>query len=116
MIDFHKEIVTALSSILPTYYEMVLHSGLQTPCISYMEVNNYQETETIGATIGYSRLTYQVKVWGHDIGELQRYAVAIDKQLRPLGFKRTSSGELYDKNSTMIQKILQYEVLKQEIY
>lgn len=116
MIDFHKEIVAALNKVLPTYYEMVLHSGLETPCISYMEVNNYQETEVVGATIGYSYITYQVKVWGHDIGQLQEYAKAIDKELRPLGFKRISSGELYDRNSTMIQKILQYEVLKQENY
>ena len=116
MIDYHKTLVAALSEILPTYYEMTLHSGLSVPCISYMETNNYMETEAIGATIGYSHLTYQVKVWGHDIAELQRYAAAIDNKLRPLGWKRTSSGELYDKQSTMIQKIMQYDALAKEIY
>ena len=40
MIDTNKDIVKALSKILPTYYEMVLHSGIKTPCISYMELNN----------------------------------------------------------------------------
>ena len=114
MIDFHRELVTALNTILPTHYEMTLHSGLETPCISYMETNNYVATETIGATIGYSRITYQVKVWGNDIAELQKYALQIDKVLRPLGFKRISSGELYDNNSTMIQKIMTFEAMALE--
>lgn len=114
MIDFHRELVTALNTILPTHYEMVLHSGLETPCISYMEVNNYAATETTGATLGYSRITYQVKVWGNNIADLQKYALQIDNVLRPLGFKRISSGELYDNNSAMIQKIMTFEALALE--
>lgn len=112
MIDYHKELVTALKKILPTHYEMVLKSGLKTPCISYMELNN-ADTDT-GDTLGYSRITYQVKVWGNDISKLQKYALQIDKALHPLGFKRISSGELYDNQSTMIQKILTYECLALE--
>lgn len=114
MIDYHANLVKALNTILPTHYEMVLHSDLKTPCISYMETNNYAATETIGATIGYSYITYQVKVWGNDIAELQKYALQIDNVLRPLGFKRISSGELYDKNSAMIQKIMTFEALALE--
>ena len=114
MINYHTELVTALNTILPTHYEMVLHSGLKTPCISYMETNNYAATEPVGATIGYSRITYQVKVWGNNIAELQDYALQVDAVLRPLGFKRISSGELYDNNSTMIQKIMTFEALASE--
>lgn len=109
MINYHKELVASLKTILPTHYEMTLHSGLSTPCISYMELDN-AATDT-GDTVGYSRIQYQVKVWGNDIGVLQEKAVQIDNVLRPLGFKRVSSGELYDYNSTMIQKILTYEAL-----
>lgn len=93
---------------------MALTSKTQTPCISYMEINNYAATDTSGATIGYSRLTYQVKVWANDIGIVQKYALEVDRVLRPLGFKRISSGELYDTNSTMMQKILTYEALALE--
>lgn len=116
MISLHEQVVAALDTILPTYYEMVLHSGLQTPCISYMETNNYLATESASeaSTIGYSRITYQVKVWGNDIAELQMYASQIDSVLRPLGFKRISSGELHDNESTMIQKIMNYECLALE--
>jgi hypothetical protein len=116
MIDYNKELVSALGAVLPTHYEMALTSETQTPCISYMEINNYSVSEVVGATLGYSRITYQVKVWGHKIADLQKYAKDIDNVLRPLGFKRISSGELYDNNSTMIQKILTYEALALEEY
>ncbi len=114
MIDYHATLVNALSKVLPTHYEMALHSGLATPCISYMETNNY--TSESGDTLGYSRITYQIKVWGNNIADLQKYALQIDLVLRPLGWKRVSSGELYDHNSTMIQKILTYEALASETY
>ena len=109
MINYHKELISALGTILPTHYEMVLHSGLETPCISYMELNNYASDN--GDTIGYSRITYQVKVWSNDIAEIQEYALKIDEVLRPLGFKRIASNELFDNQSSMIQKILTYEAL-----
>lgn len=114
MIDYHAELRKALATVLPTHYEMTLTSKTKTPCISYMELNNYVSDN--GDTLGYSRISYQVKVWGNDIADLQKYALQIDEVLRPLGFKRTSSGELYDRESTMIQKILQYDALGLESY
>ena len=117
MIDYHSELVSALSTIgLPVVYEMALTSKTKTPCLSYMEINNYITTEPIGATLSYNRITYQVKVWGNDIATLQQYSVEVDRVLREKGFKRISSGELFDPNSTMIQKILTYECLALENY
>lgn len=52
MIDYHTTLVAALKEILPTHYEMTLHSGLKTPCISYIERNNY--TTDTGDTLGYT--------------------------------------------------------------
>ena len=114
MIDFHAQLVSALNTVLPTHYEMTLTSGTKTPCISYMETNNYVSSN--GDTLGYSYITYQVKVWGNEIATLQKYALEVDKVLRPLGFKRIASGELYDRESTMIQKIMTYEALASEDY
>ena len=116
MIDYNKEIVSALEKVLPTYYEMALTTQAKVPCISYMETNNYSITDSnnINSSIGYSRITYQVKVWANDIATIQRYALEVDKALRPLGFRRVSSGELYDNQSTMIQKILTFEALALE--
>ena len=112
MIDYNKELVSALNQVLPTHYEMALTSKTATPCISYMEVNNY--SSTTGDTLGYSFITYQVKVWADSIAVIQKYSLEVDKVLRPLGFKRISSGELYDNNSSMIQKILTYEAFASE--
>lgn len=112
MIDYHSELVSALNTVLPTHYEMALTSSTATPCISYQERNNYVDSN--GDTLGYSRISYTVKVWANDLALLQKYALQIDKVLRPLGFKRTSSGELYDNQSTMIQKIMTYECLALE--
>lgn len=112
MINYHTELVKALDSVLPTHYEMTLTSKTATPCISYMETNNYVDVN--GDTLGYSRLIYQVKVWGTNIADLQKYALQIDAVLRPLGWKRISSGELYDRQSAMIQKVMTYEALASE--
>ena len=114
MINYHSDLVSALKGILPTHYEMALTSKTKTPCISYMEINNYSATETVGATVGYSYITYQVKVWSDKVADLQKYSLMIDNALRALGFKRVASGELYDNNSSMIQKILTYEAFAHE--
>lgn len=114
MINYHKEIVSALSKVLPTHYEMALTSKTKTPCYSYMELNNYSSTEVIGATLGYSVISFQVKVWSDKVSEIQQYALEADRVMRTLGFKRISSGEIPDPNSAMVQKILTYEALASE--
>lgn len=107
MINFHKDIVKTLSKILPTHYEMILHSGLKTPCISYMELSN--ASRETGDTLGYSNIQYQIKVWSDRVEDLQNYSIQIDDVLRPLGWRRVGSNELFDRESTMMQKILTYE-------
>ncbi len=114
MINYHAELVKALNKVLPTHYEMTLTAKTETPCISYMEINNY--STSIGDTLGYSVISYQVKVWDIDISNIQNYALQVDMVLRPLGFKRVSSGEIYDRNSAMIQKVMTYEAVGLEEY
>ena len=114
MINYHSELVKTLNTILPTHYEMVLTSKTASPCISYMELNNY--VSTTGNERGYSVITYQIKVWSKDIAEIQRYATEIDNALRPIGFTRISTNELYDNSSSMIQKIMTFECLALEEY
>ena len=113
MIDYNKNIVSALKTVLPTYYELAL-TGAKAPCISYQERNNYS-TDT-GDTLGYSVIVYTIKVWGNSPAEINRYSVDVDKAMRAIGFKRTSSNELHDVNSTMIQKIMTFECLALEKY
>lgn len=114
MVDYNKELVSALETVLPTHYELALTKKTKTPCISYQERNNYDSA--VGTTLGYSVISFTVKVWANSIAEIQKYSVEVDKVLRPIGFTRTSSNELYDINSTMIQKIMTYEALVLEDY
>lgn len=114
MIDYNKELVSALKTVLPTHYELALTSKTKTPCISYQERNNYVEVN--GDTRGYSVIAFTVKVWANNIADIMKYCLEIDSVLRPLGFKRTSTNELYDHNSTMIQKIMTFEALALEEY
>ena len=112
MINYHQSLVNSLNKVLPTHYEMALTSKAQVPCISYMELGN--SVTANGDTLGYSRLNYQIKVWANRVEDLQTYALEIDNVLRPLGWTRVSSNEMYDTQSTMIQKILNYEALALE--
>lgn len=114
MIDFNKEFVSALNTVLPTHYELALTSKTKTPCISYQERNNY--VSTTGNTRGYSVISFTVKVWANNVADIMKYAVEVDNALRAIGFKRTSSNELFDTNSAMIQKIMTYEALALENY
>lgn len=112
MIDYYKELVSALNTVLPTHHELALTGKEETPCISYQERNNY--ASATGDTLGYSYISFTVKVWSKSIKELQAYSLEVDNALRPLGFKRISTGELSDRNSLMKQKILTYEALASE--
>lgn len=114
MIDYTPTLVEALKTILPTHYELKLSSGTKTPCISYQERSNAATDQ--GDTVGYSRISYTIKVWGNDLEQLNKYAQQIDNVLRPLGWKRTGANELHSYQSSMIQKIMTYEALFYETY
>lgn len=114
MNSYHSDLRHALNSVLPTYYELMLNSSINTPCISYICLNNF--AQQTGDTREYSKVSYRVKVWGNDISKLLAYAQQIDDVLRPLGYKRVSCGELYDRESTMLQVIMTYEGLALEIF
>ena len=114
MTNYHKELVSVLSSILPTEYEMKLTSTTKTPCISYMELSNIPVNNSSFDTMEYSKIRYQIKVWDSNIAVIQLYANRIDAALRPLGFKRINSTEISDNNSAMIQKVMTYECLALE--
>lgn len=114
MTDYTPTLVEALKTILPTHYELKLSSGTKTPCISYQERSNAAQEQ--GETVGYSRISYTIKVWGNDLEQLNKYASQIDNVLRPLGWKRTGANELHSYQSSMIQKIMSYEALFYETY
>lgn len=115
MINYHNQVITALNTIgLPVHYEMVLHSGLKTPCISYMQLGDTIISQTDITDI--SRISYQIKIWSTKMPDLQEYASKIDAVMRALNFRRVSCAELYDNNSAMMQKVLTYEAISLETF
>ena len=114
MNNYHELIYSTLNAILPTHYELLLTSGAAVPCLSYMEISN--ANYAMGDTVGYGTIQYQIKVWANRIADIQTYAIQVDDALRELGLRRVGSTELFDKESTMIQKVMTYEVLALEKY
>lgn len=113
MIDFDKDIVTALSAIevssgvyLPCYYENFITEDITLPCITYVENNNSSYLE--GDALRYSYLNYTVKLWMDDKNQ-QSYLNAIDEAMLDIGFRRMGTNELV--NGRVIEKIMDYEAI-----
>lgn len=106
MIDFDPNIVTALSVILPTYYENFITEEITLPCITFVENNNSSYLE--GDTLRYSRINYTIKLW-MDNKEQQSYLAEIDSTMKRHGFIRNSTNELV--NGRVIEKIMDYEAI-----
>lgn len=113
MTDNYIDLISALKKVgIPVQHELALTSGTDIPCISVMELSNVDSL--VGDTITYSDEYFQIKVWSTQIKDLQKYALKVDKILKPLGYKRTGCTELYDRESGMAQKILTYQGLDLE--
>lgn len=113
MIDFDKNIMTALSAIevsegvyLPCYYENFITQDITLPCITYVENNNSSYLE--GDALRYSHLNYTIKLWMDDKNQ-QIYLNAIDEAMKEIGFIRQSTNEIV--NGRVIEKIMDYEAI-----
>lgn len=115
MVNYSKDIVAALQATgLPVHYEMILKKGLTLPCISYMELENLVDIQTDIADIDI--IQYQIKVWANNPKDIADYSAAVDSIMRGLNWTRISAKELVDNNNTIIQKVLTYEALNEEVY
>lgn len=109
MIDLHTTVYNTLTAAVaaPVYYTMFLHSGLETPCISYMEITNITNLQTDITDL--DTISFQVDIWGKTISEIQENAVKVDAAMRNINFKRVSSAEMTD--GVIIHKAITYECL-----
>ena len=55
---------------------------------------HYDITHKDGDTLGYSYITYRIKIWSKRVSELAYYSVVIDNLMRKLGFERIGTSEL----------------------
>ena len=93
MLDYKPTLVNELKAIgLPVHYELFLSKDTEVPCISYQEGNNI--THKDGDTLGYSYITYRIKIWSKRVSEIAQYSLEIDSLMRELGFERIATSEL----------------------
>ena len=112
MIDYKPTLKQELEKVgLPVYYELFVDSSTETPCITFIENNNVAEAE--GDNVFYSRLSYNIKLWGDSLATLMPKAVAIDDVMRKQGFKRTSINEL-SIGISQLEIIMRYEAMGYE--
>lgn len=111
MLDNKKEIVAALSSILPIYYEYFRDDKAKFPCITYREYRNEQDSKK-GSTVVWSNIGYNIKIWAGKVEDITKYAQQIDSVLRTLGYRRVSSQEYIQTNQ--ICKSMQYLIYEEE--
>lgn len=110
MLNYKTDLVAALSTILPTRYELFVDSSTATPCITYMEIDNASTAE--GDTLRYSRIAFQIKIWGDDFSVLAPYQLQLDTKMKSLGFTRTAYNELWYDNQVAL--IYRYEAAAKE--
>lgn len=112
MVDYSKRLTTELEKILPTYYELFLGEDITYPCITYLPTNNYSYIE--GDTMRFSKLSYNIKLWGNDYKQLMSYINTLDLAMKKVGLKRTNYNELCFNG--LFQLIFKYEGTGFEIY
>ena len=112
MLSDKTTIVSELSKILPTYYELYCDSNTKLPCFTYIE--NVNEDLYQGDTFGYSNIGYLIKLWATDLVDIDYYSQEADSTMRTLGYKRRSTNELVV--GLKICKIMNYTALGLEKY
>lgn len=113
MLDYKPTLVSELKTLgLPVHYELFLKQDTEVPCISYQEGNNI--THKDGDTLGYSYITYRIKIWSKRVSEIAQYSQEIDSLMRELGFERVSTSELWVDG--IGQNLLTYRGLGLETY
>lgn len=110
MIDYKPLLIRELGTILPTYYELFVDSDTETPCITILESNNMAQEE--GDNIRFSRISFNIKIWGDDIAVIAEKGQELDAKMFELGFQRTSYTELW--MGTQCSAIFRYEILADE--
>ena len=110
MVATKTEIREALNTVLPTFYELFVDSTTELPALTYNEIQNLDDR--VGDTLGYSRITYRIKLWASSVADIDLYSPQIDEVMRGLGFYRISSYETV--RDLVICRSFEYRALAKE--
>lgn len=114
MIDITTQVVARLNTVLPCVYELFLDKSAPIPCISYQQTTNLEEAT--GNTLGWSLISFRIKIWATSVEELTEYAIQIDDAMAVLGeFTRTQTADL-TLNNNLLCRLMDYQILVHENY
>ena len=103
MINDKQRLVNTLKAIAPVEYELFVTEKTPVPCITYIENGN--DDNLVGDTLGYSNIRYTIKIWSHSVQEATEKAAQVAEQMRLLGYRRLSSFETSSTNLICVNQI-----------
>lgn len=111
MVIYDTNIVTALKTILPCYYENFIKDDITLPCITY--ISNLNEAEIDADTQRVSNIGYTVKLWIDSLAD-KHYMTDIQNTMKTMGFILVGTNELV--SDRVIQEIMNYEATGLEVF
>jgi len=112
MLSIKSAVVTALQSAtalstMTGIYPNYPPNFTSLPLISYFEVSNNVSLSADNQEIA-AGITYQIDLWGKS--SLTAYAQAVDSIMTGLEFARVACADLYETDTKIIHKAMQYRV------
>lgn len=111
MVIYDTNIVTALKTILPCYYENFIKADITLPCITY--ISNLNEAEIDADTQRVSNIGYTIKLWIDDLAD-KHYLTDIQNKMWQMGFTLVGTNEIVVDR--VIQEVMNYEAIGLEVF
>lgn len=78
----------------------------QLPIVTYYELENRTLLTSADGEELLSEVTYSIDVWSKE--STSEISIQIDKLMRSIGFRRTSSNDLFEPDTKINHKVLRY--------
>jgi len=118
MIDVKPEILGTLKNnpALTTFlggqriYQLVAPNADEFPRITFFEMSNFG-SQYADDTESASEILVQVDVWSK--GSTSKIAPEVDRTMKQIGFKRTSTADLYEDDTKIFHKAMRYTTTRE---
>jgi len=115
MINLKPEVLSALENnqeligLLggPRIYYLKAPDAMEFPRITFFEMTNFDDLYADDDALS-SEIHFQIDIWSKD-GNMTAIAQEVDKTMKQIGFRRTSSIDLYEDDTEVYHKALRYE-------
>ena len=107
MINLKASVYTALSGICTNVSFYHPESFENFPCISYYEITN-KETNRADDGEYASEIEFIVDIWSKDASDISSLAISVNTAMQDIGFKRTASRDMYEKDTKIYHKNMKF--------